>query len=189
MKNKILPILEIFLIVVIPLLTTGLDLFENSKLYNHFFNFDKVSSAIDGFKSDYAQSKKSTIFKESDGKEFVDLWKLIKSYTHATIRSQEPYAISMLKINNPPTVSVPYNAPDVILVPESAPIVAVYFEFSKEKDAKIPRKDIIIVGTVADIERWFLDKKKNIRITINMTISLMSILMGLFIHFAKKNKD
>ena len=148
-----------------------------------FFDFDKVADTIYEFKSDYTQSKKRTIFKDSDGRKYTDLWKLIKSYTHAPLRTQQPYAISTLKINNPPTVSLPYNAPEVILIPESAPIVAVYYEFPKQDGAKVPGKDIIIVGTVADLQQWFLDAKKNIRIKINMMISLMSIVIGLFIHF------
>ena len=189
MRKKIIPILEIFLIVVIPLLTTGFDLFENKKLYEHYFGFDNIANAINGFKSDYAYLNKRTIFKNSDGDKFADIWKLIKSYTNAPIRSQQPYAISMLKIDNPPTVSPPCNAPAVILIPKSAPIVVVYNEFQNVDGAKIPCKDIIIIGTIADLERWFLDTKKNIRIKVNMMISLMSIFIGLFMDFKNEQKN
>ena len=183
-SNRFITILELFLIVVIPFMTAGLDLFEDSKIYNQLFNFTVIENTIYRFKTDYTNSMNRSIFK--DDSEFREIWKLIQAYTSAPLRSEPPYTISMLKVNNPQTVSLPYHAPDVILIPESAPIVAVYYEFPIKDGVKIPGKDIIIVGTIADLERWFFDAKKKIRITINMLISLMSIIFGLIIHIYTK---
>ncbi len=182
--KRFVPVLELFLIVVVPFMTVGFDILEDTRAYNQLFDFATIENTIHRFKTDYAQSTRKGVFQHSEPKEYTKLWKLIQSYTHTPLRKERPYAITMLKVNNPQTVSLPYTAPDVVLIPESAPIVAVYQEFSD--GTKIPGKDVVIVGTIADLERWFLNAKKTTRIVMNMSVSLLSILLGLFIHFGKK---
>jgi len=185
--KRFVSLLELFLIVGIPFMTVGLDMLEDSRIYNQLFDFTTIDNTIYRFKTDYAQSIRRGVFEHSEPKEYRKLWKLIQTYTHTPLRKERPYAISMLKVNNPPKVSLPYTAPDVELIPDSAPIVAVYQEFSD--GTKIPGKDVVIVGTIADLERWLLNAKKTIRIVMNMSVSLLSILLGLFIHFGKKAKS
>ena len=91
-----------------------------------------------------------------------------------------------LKINNPQTVTLP-SSEEIKIIPDSSPIIAVYQEFSAEKN-KVLRENIVVVGTITDLERWFLDAKKTIRIIMNMSISILSVFLGLFIHFSKKPK-
>ncbi len=181
--KRFVSVLELFLIIAVPFMTVGLDILEDTRIYNKMFDFATLENTIYNFKTDYAQSPKRAIFEHSEPQEYRTLWKLILTYTHAPLRKERPYAISMLKINNPQSVSLPYTAPDVVLIPESAPIVAVYQEFSD--GTKIPGKNVIIVGTIADLERWFISDKKKIKIIANMSVSLVSILLGLVIHFGK----
>jgi hypothetical protein len=185
--KRFIPLLELFLIVVVPFMTVGLDMLEDTRAYNQLFDFTTIENTIHRFKTNYAPPTQSAVFHHSEPKEYAKLWKLIQAYTHAPLRKERPYAITMLKVNNPQTVSLPYVAPDVVLIPESAPIVAVYQEFSD--GTKIPGKDIVIVGTIADLERWFLNAKKATRIVMNMSLSLLSILLGLSVHFGKKKKE
>ncbi len=183
--KKIIPVLQVFLIVVIPLLTTGLDLIDDSTLYTRFFGFDTIANVLYTLKADYTQSNQRTIYRDSNRKEFVSLWRLIKSYSNAPIRSEEPYCIGLLEVENPSKVTLPSYAV-ITLYPDSAPIVATYYEFPRVEGTKIPRKDIIVVGTIADLEKWLLTSKKNIRIKFNMIVSLISIVCGLLVHVHNK---
>jgi hypothetical protein len=167
-------------------MTVGLDMLEGTRAYNQLFDFATIENTIHRFKTEYGQSTRRAISQHSEPKEYTKLWKLIQSYTHTPLRKERPYAISMLKVNNPQTVSLPYTAADVVLIPESTPIVAVYQEFAD--GTKIPGKDVLIVGTIADLERWFLNAKRTTRIVLNMSVSLFSILLGLCVHFGKKGE-
>jgi len=188
-KGLLVAVLEIFLIAIVPLFTAGLDLFENTRLYDKLNNFDIVEETINlRFSVNYQSETNSTIFKDKETKLYNVFWKFIKSHTPTELRDETPFAISMLGISNPSRVALPYDAPDITLIPDSVPIVAVYYEYSPQKNSLIPGKDIIIIGTIADLKRWLSDDKRNLRIKVNTIISLISITCGLFLIFMEKNK-
>ena len=88
----------------------------------------------------------------------------------------------MLAISNPPKVALPSKTTEVILIPDTSPVIAVYHEFFEDGE-KIPSKDIIIIETINDFKNWLADNKQNLRIKINMLISILLITISLYVFF------
>ena len=126
--------LELFLIVVVPFMTVGLDVLEDTRIYSQLFDFATIEDTIHRFKTEYTESPQRAVFEHSEPKEYKALWKLIRTYTHAPLRKERPYAISMLKVNNPQTVSLPYIAPDVVLIRERSNSCRISGVFRWHKD-------------------------------------------------------
>ena len=180
LKQVTITILEIFLIVIIPSLTIGFDYFENSKLYNQVFGFSNIEKVmIEEFTKSHLNSDRKLISRED--KEFNYAWKLIKSDTLVKLPNKLPKYIVRLGVKNAPYT--PYiNNTQFILIPESVPIVVGYCDETEPFSPKCSWNDTIIVGTVEDFKNWISKKERNIRIKTNLFLSLLSIIMGSYIH-------
>ncbi len=74
----------------------------------------------------------------------------------------------------------------MILVPDSVPIF-VGFDCP---EISCKNEEVIIPATIEDIKRWYDEEQRNIRIKVNLFISLFSIFLGLIIFIVNmKNRD
>jgi len=186
MDKKIVYVLEIFLIVIIPLLTVGFDFFENTKLYKSIFHFDRIEKAIGRWSTNYGPPVRGFINREYEREEFNDLWYLIRTNTYIELPDRKPYWISRIAIENAPYVRLPPNDTEVPIVPDSVPVFVGYCPEYELVQGICKKEDAVMVGTIEDIKRWYHEKQRKIRVSINLFITLISILMGLITLSANK---
>ncbi len=185
-EKKLLFIIKIFLIVIIPLLTLGFGLFEKTSFYNFIFKFSNIENALlNKFVTNYNDPRNKTIKRED--KEFNDIWKLIKANSSTDLDIYPtPYGISGFKINNVSTVTLP-SQEVVELIPDSAPIAALYCPIIS-MDFACPEEKIIIFGTIQDLKNWHRVKKENLKIKLDLFFALLSISIGFYIHIRENKK-
>lgn len=172
---------KLFLIAVIPVTILGFNAFEQTPIYTWIFDIYGVESAISKrLTTQFGESHRLIIDRVNNELEFDHLWKLIRTYSTKNFPDTKPPFISRLGIDNGTYVMVP-NRGKVILIPDSAPVVAFYC--SKQQITKGECKDdkAFLVGTVGDIKDWLEKKQKRIRSTIDLILSIISIAIGLLL--------
>ena len=186
MDKKLVYFLELFLIVIVPLLSIGFDIFENSPEYNKIFGFLDIQKVMDSeFTSAHLNPDRILLSREHS--EFENVWNLIKTNTLIELPDEEPKYIMRLGVKNAP-YSPWINDSKYTLIPESVPIIVGYCDESDPFNLKCDFNDAIIIGTVEDFKRWVLEKQHSIRIMTSLFLSIFSILLGVIIHFSKKSR-
>lgn len=172
---------KIFLIAVIPIMVLGFNTFEKTPLYSWFFDISGVKSAISKrLTTQFSDPHRLIIDRLNNEKEFDDLWKLIRSYSRLKFPDTRPQLISRLAVENGPYVMVPGRG-KVVLIPDSVPISALYCSQQQVQKGECGGDKSILVGTVGDIKDWLKQKQKRIRATIDLILSIVSIILGLML--------
>ena len=170
---------KIFLIAVIPIMILGFNAFEHTPVYSWIFDIHGVESAISKrLTTQFGDSHRLIIDRVNNEQEFDDLWKLIRSYSAISLPDRIPQIISRLALENGPYVMVP-NKGKVVLIPDSAPVIALYCSKQQVTKGECEGDKSYLVGTVGDIKDWLEKKQKRIRSTIDLILSVISIVIGL----------
>lgn len=178
-------VLKIILILVIPTILMGYNLFEQSPLYKRIIGTLQVDKALrTKFLTQYGDHGKLILGRDFDEDEFRSVWNLIRSNSNVKLPMKEPYWISRLAIENGAAVTLPMG-PKVVLIPESSPL---FVFFCPNPTENCPKDDVVLVGTVGDLRAWVKNKEKNVRLGFDLLVSLLSIVVGLFIEFRQKNE-
>jgi hypothetical protein len=183
-QNKIQIVAKIFLIAFIPLFLLGFNKFGKTQLYSWLFNIYGIESALSKrLTTQFNDPHRLTIDRLNNEKEFDDLWKLIRLYSKSKFPVSSPQIISRFAVENCPYVIIPGRDKEVNLIPDSTPIVALYCSKQQVTEGKCSNDKSIIVGTVGDIKDWLEKKKGEIRSTIDLILSILSIILGLLLEF------
>ncbi len=175
--------LTVFLVVVVPLLTFGYDLFEGTALYSWLFSLYGVESAVsEKLTTQFGDPKRLVIDRNRDKKEFMDLWELIRTYSNAKIPDDIPQIISRVAIENGTYVTIPRHG-KVVLIPNSVPVLAFYCSWMEVQRGDCRGDDAILVGTIGDIKEWTQLKRKNLRLIFNLIITIISVSFGFLVQF------
>lgn len=193
MNKKIITIVQIFLIAVIPLLTVGFDAFENTRIYKSIFHFDNLDYTIGvRWSTNYGEPVSYQINRYIEPEEFNAMWSLIKKNTLVKLPDKEPnwmyYASSenSLYVPWPENWSTPgYSMKKVRIIPESFPVVVTY----NCPAVSCQKEEVVFVGTIGDIKNWYNEEQRNIRINVNLFITLLSIFLGLVTIKASKENS
>lgn len=180
-------ILKIFLIAIIPLLTLGFSVFEKTPLYSWIINIHGVESALSKrLTTQYGDSHRLILKRQQNKEEFDDLWKLVLKYSDAEISRHNPILISRMAIENGAYVITPQKN-KVVLIPDSVPVVALFCTEQQLSRGECKGKDSIIVGTVGDVKQWIEKKRQVFRSTVDLILSIVSILFGLALELRQPN--
>jgi len=191
MNKKIIIIVQIFLIVIIPLLTVGFDAFENTRIYKSIFQFDNLDYTIGvRWSTNYGEHVSFQINRYNEAKEFNAMWNLIKKNTLVKLPDKEPNWIYYSMYENslyvpwPENWSTPgsSNVKKVRIIPESLPVVVTY----NCSAINCPLGEVVYVGTIGDIKNWYNEEQHNIRMGVNLSITFLSIFLGLITIKASK---
>jgi hypothetical protein len=186
MSKKMENVLKVALILVIPAILLGYNIFEGLPLYKQLIGTLQIDKALKTkFLTQYGEPGKLILGRESGGEEFQSVWNLIKSNSEANLPEDEPYWISRLAIENGAAVTMP-TGKQVVLIPESSPLFVFYCSNPMEK---CPNDEVIQVGTIQDLRVWAQDKEKTVRFGFDLIVSLISIVVGLLIEFKLKNES
>jgi len=167
------------LIAVIPVIILGFNAFEQTPFYSWVFDIHGVESAISKrLTTQFGDSHRLIIDRVNNEQEFDDLWKLFRSYSAANFPDTMPQLFSRLALENGPYVMIP-NRGKVVLIPDSAPVIALYCSKQQVTEGECEGDKSILVGTVGDIKDWLGQKQKRIRSTIDLILSVVSIIFGL----------
>lgn len=170
---------KIFLIAVIPVTILGFNAFEQTPIYSWIFDIHGVESAISKrLTTQFGDSHRLIIDRVNNEQEFDDLWKLIRAYSTTNLPDTMPQLISRLALENGPYVMIP-NRGKVVLIPDSAPVIALYCSKQQVTKGECEGDKSLLVGTVGDIKDWLEKKQKRIRSTIDLILSVISIVLGL----------
>lgn len=182
-------LLKIFLIAFIPILTLGFNVFEKTPWYSCLFSIHGVESAITKrLTTQYGDSHRLIIDRQHNKEEFDDLWKLILKYSDAKIPKNTPKVISRVAIENGAYVTIPKKG-KVILIPDSAPILALYCTEQQVLRGECKGEDSLMIGTVGDIKQWLEKKRQTIRSTVDLILSVVSIVLGLALELRQPNTE
>jgi hypothetical protein len=185
MSKKMEIVLKVLLILVIPAILLGYNIFEGSPLYRLLIGTLQIDKALKTkFLTQYGGHGKLILGREAGGEEFQSVWNLIKSNSEANLPEGEPYWISRLAIENGAAVTLP-TGKKVVLIPESSPL---FVFFCSNPIEKCPNDEVIQVGTIRDLRVWAQDKEKAVRFSFDLIVSLISIVVGLLIEFKLKNE-
>ncbi len=188
-QYKLRFLLKIFLIAFIPILTLGFNVFEKTPLYSWLFSIHGVESAITKrLTTQYGDSHRLIIDRQRNKEEFNDLWKLILKNSDAKISRNSPKVISRVAIENGAYVTIPQKG-KVILIPDSAPILALYCTEQQILRDECKGEDSLMIGTVGDIKQWLEKKRQTIRSTVDLLLSVVSILFGLVLELRQPNAE
>lgn len=170
---------KIFLIAIIPVIVMGFNVFEKTPIYSWIFDIHGVESAIaKRLTTQFGDSHRLIIDRLNNEQEFDDLWKLVRSYSEINLPDTMPQLFSRLALENGPYVMIP-NRGKVVLIPNSAPVIALYCSEQQVTEGACTGDKSIFVGTVGDIKDWLRQKQKRIRSTIDLILSVVSIILGL----------
>jgi hypothetical protein len=180
-------LLKIFLLMIVPLMVLGFNVFEKTEIYSFVFKTGGVESAIINKLTTNFDNPKKLIITQHDDKEFDHVWQLIKENTKHPVPNWKPQIISRIAVENGTSVTLP-NRGKIILVPENTPIIALKATPQEVSQGKATGNDSFMVGTIGDLKSWLERKKKSVRATIDMLIVIVSIILGLFVEFGFKEK-
>lgn len=178
-------LLKVLLILVIPAILLGYNIFEGSPLYKRLIGTLQIDKALKTkFLTQYGEHGILILGRESGGDEFKFVWNLIRSNSEANLPpKEEPYWISRLAIENGAAVTLP-TGKKVVLIPESSPLF-VFFCSNPIEDC--PKDQVIQVGTIRDLRVWVKDKENSVRFSFDVIVSLISIVVGMLMEFKRKN--
>jgi hypothetical protein len=169
---------ELLLIIVIPVLTFGLNLFIRSSVYDSVIGLRNINNLVDerllGIDYD-GQSKGGFVFPSES--EFSDLWNLIKNNSSYNLSTITPVAIARFAVKNTPSVDLPHGSATrtVFLIPSSVPISVVYDCANED----ISSCHIKIIGIAEDFKVWINQTRSRFELNINLLISVLSIACGI----------
>jgi hypothetical protein len=139
--------LKIILILVIPAILMGYNLFEQSPFYKRLIGTLQVDKALKTkFLTQYGDHGKLILGRDSDKDEFRSIWNLIRSNSNVKLPKKEPFWISRLAIENGAAVTLPMG-PKVVLIPESSPL---FVFFCPNIIDNCPQDEVVLVGTVRE---------------------------------------
>jgi hypothetical protein len=173
---------KIFLIAVVPLVLLGWRNFEGTSLYAQLTGLSGVDTAIENkLTTQYGPDKTKFVRLDVDetAGEFKDLWSLAKMYSDADLSKGQPSFIARFAVSNATTISMP-GKPEVFLIPESVPVVAVY---CPEFPANCKGKDAVVLGNVRDIRAWRQARKDAVGAGADLILSIIAIVFGLLLEF------
>jgi hypothetical protein len=178
---------EILLLLVIPLLTFGFNLFARTSIYDNLIGLKNLEELVQErfLGIDYAgQSRGGLIL--PDENEFSDLWDLIKRNSSAEVPRSIPQLIGRFTTENAPYTEVPASGSlrRVYLIPDSIPIAALYCSGSELSSCK----ESTIIGTAGDFKGWIQNTRNRFELNLTLFISLLSIIAG-FISLIFKSKS
>lgn len=184
MSKRVEIVLKVILVLVIPAILLGYNVFEGSPLYKQLIGTLQIDKALKTkFLSQFGEHGILILGRESGGDEFQSVWNLIKSNSEANLPKREPYWISRLAIENGAAVTLP-TGKKVVLIPESSPLFVFFCSNPLENCSK---DEVILVGTIRDLRVWAQEKEKAVRFSFDVIVSLISIAVGLLMEFKRKN--
>ena len=119
--------------------------------------------------------------------EFDHLWDLIHSYSTMNLPDTRPKLISRIALQNASYVVLP-NRGKVVLIPDSAPIIALYCSEQQLDNNECDGNKSVLVGTVGDIKDWLEQKQKRIGSSFDLILSIISVILGLVLEL-KPSKE
>jgi hypothetical protein len=172
-------LLKVFLLGVVPLATLGFNVFEGTSIYAWLVGVRGVERALTTkLTTQYGEAHRMFIDPRSSPEEFNHLWALARRYSSAILPDAPPLTIARLAIENGAFVEVP-NRGRVILIPDSAPIFAVWCPESELAAKKCKETDAIMLGTVSDVREWSAKRSRAVHSTIDLIVTVLSIVLGL----------
>jgi len=188
-QYKVRLFLKVFLIGVIPMATLGFNVFEKTPLYSRLLSIHGVESAITKkLTTQYGDRHRLIIDRQQSKEEFDDLWKLALNYSSAKLPQKPPNLISRLAIENGTFVIIPQKG-KVYLIPDSVPVFALYCSIQQVMNNECEGADSVMIGTVGDIKEWLAKRRWNIRSTVDLILSVVSVILGLIVELHQPTSE
>jgi hypothetical protein len=175
--------LKIFLIVVIPLIVMGFNIFERTPIYKHLIGTAHVERAVKTrLLTQYDKPGQLILKRGDDQNEFDSVWRLIRANTSAKLPDKLPHLISRVAVENGAFVTLPTGR-KAVLIPEATPLFAF---FCPRPTENCPDHEAIMVGSVGELGKWAQEREKTYRLARDVSVSFISIFVGLLLE--RKNK-
>jgi len=185
-------LLEIFLILVIPILTVGLDIVDENYFFKNIFGLSAIEKTIDyRLTTQFGEPHQLTIDRRlaETSAEFERIWKLIKKNTKYPLLDEEPVFISRYAVENAPFSYIPNDNNDgrkqTVLIPESVPLGVVYCPPTAQDVSSCTAK---IIGSVGDLRKWLNNEKRWLRIKADMILTITSMAIGFSLYINRSKK-
>ncbi len=101
-----------------------------------------------------------------------------------------PLVVGRVNVLSAPYVITPLNEGDkTYLIPDSVPLFALYCREHMLDNKSCKGERGYFIGTLLDLKSWYLDTKRRIRFKVDLILSVISILMGLYAFYQDKSKN
>lgn len=177
-------VLKVILVLVIPSLLLGFNLFEQTPFYKRLIGSLQIEGVLASkFLTQYEEPGQLVLRRGVDS-EFEAVWGVIRSNTSATLPADEPTMISRIAVENAAFVTLPQRG-RVALVPESVPLFVFY---CLSLPAGCSEQSAVRVGTIGDLRAWAQGRADWIRLALDVVVSLLSIIVGLLVEFPRRSR-
>jgi len=188
-QYKVRLFLKVFLIGVVPMVTLGFNVFEKTPLYSRLLSIHGVESAITNrLTTQYGDPHRLIIDRQHNKEEFDDLWELVLKYSSSKLSQKIPNLISRVDIENGTYVTIPQKG-KVILIPDSVPVFAMYCSEQQLVNKECKGADSMMIGTVGDIKEWLAKRRWNMRSTVDLILSVVSVILGLIMELRQPTSE
>jgi hypothetical protein len=170
---------------VIPVIVLGFNFFERTPGYKKLIGISYVEKALKTkLLTQYGDRGRRILSRELDPDEFKQVWSVIRENSSAKFPGTEPHIISRVAIEGGSYVTI---VPDkkVVLIPDSTPIYVFFCHYIEG----CPFDKTILAGTIGDLRQWIQDKAKAVRLKVDVFVSLISVILGLFIKLKTSDKS
>ncbi len=187
--NKyVINLIEIFLIVITPFVVIGFNFLEEFGVLKHLTGLTSAERTSNySLATQWNTAEKTMIY--PDNTDYNSTWELIEKNYNGKLPTGKPTFISRFAVNNAPYAYLPDNDGGTerrkkILTPGGVPIAIGFCQSDK-----ISECDVKIIGTLDDLRSWVTQEEKSYKFRFDLLISLISILLGLYLHKTKYARE
>ena len=190
---------ETLLIFIIPLLTFGFNIFENSPLYEKIIGTENVSVIVNQklLGLDFKGNRNHWLYSSTTKTDFDYIWKIVKKNTSTKfplqLTTQTPVFLGISATRDTPSVVLPKpnnSSETLFLVPDSVPVFVGFCSvYTNGPSDCVFEENMFIIGTVSDVKKWVQDTKDDYRRIIDSFFAITSAILGVIIILSKGKEE